>query len=198
MTDERLREAAKAVEVEPTIEDQSDPLFNAIWNVIKKWDISPNNDGIYSGATGTDVMAILVPLRAALEDRRKVERRNEKAHAFVYDKYPYSPEKRIATEDRRKGKGAIMAAESLEKLEDLLCRLCVGAFAVPIEEVARRIESLYRPAPDAAMMEKLKQIHRRLERKEVFYILKDERADVNWLLTTLEKLMGIGEEEKHG
>ena len=108
MADERLREAAKAVEVEPTIEDQNDPLFNVIWNVIKKWDISPNNDGIYSGATGTDVMAILVPLRAALEDRRKGEIAGKTDWFICCNSGLCScglkERRRIATEDRRKGK----------------------------------------------------------------------------------------------
>lgn len=48
-------------------------------------------------------------------------------------------------------------AESPERkaLEHLLSTLVVGAFAVPIEEVARRIEALYRPAPDAAERERV-------------------------------------------
>jgi hypothetical protein len=36
----------------------NDPLFNAIWNAIKNWDISRHNDGIYSGSTGDDARHI--------------------------------------------------------------------------------------------------------------------------------------------
>jgi hypothetical protein len=35
-----------------------DPLFDAIWNVIKKWDISRYNDGEYCGANGNDARHI--------------------------------------------------------------------------------------------------------------------------------------------
>jgi len=56
---------------EPNSKDLIDPLFNAIWNVIKHWDIGkdypPDTEGeirhkggrLYSGATGTDVMTII-------------------------------------------------------------------------------------------------------------------------------------------
>lgn len=35
-----------------------DPLFDAIWNAIKGWDISRHNDGLYSGPTGNDARHI--------------------------------------------------------------------------------------------------------------------------------------------
>jgi hypothetical protein len=34
------------------------PLFDAIWNAIKGWDISRYNDGMYSGPTGNDARHI--------------------------------------------------------------------------------------------------------------------------------------------
>jgi hypothetical protein len=36
----------------------NDPLFDAIWDVIKGWDISRYRNGLYSGATGNDVRHI--------------------------------------------------------------------------------------------------------------------------------------------
>ena len=51
---------------DPTEEDLRSPVFNAIWQAIKRWDISRDTalEG-YHGVTGTDVMAILIPLREA-------------------------------------------------------------------------------------------------------------------------------------
>lgn len=52
--------------MEPTKDDLNSPVFNIIWEAIKRWDISRERvDGkrMYSGATGTDVMSILHPLR---------------------------------------------------------------------------------------------------------------------------------------
>jgi hypothetical protein len=44
----------------PTPEMLEDPLFNAIWNVIKSWDINvPAAYDGYCGATGNHVRAIL-------------------------------------------------------------------------------------------------------------------------------------------
>lgn len=50
---------------EPTNEDLNDPMFEAVWKAIKKWDISrePSEGRMYSGATGTDVMTILEAIR---------------------------------------------------------------------------------------------------------------------------------------
>lgn len=42
----------------PTPEMLSDPVFEAIWNAIKGWDISPENNGLYSGPTGNDARYI--------------------------------------------------------------------------------------------------------------------------------------------
>lgn len=52
----------------PTEADLKDPAFNAIWEAIKGWDLSrgPGRQGhMYSGATGNDVMHVLLALRAA-------------------------------------------------------------------------------------------------------------------------------------
>lgn len=51
--------------IDPTNDDLVDPQFEAIWSVIKSWDVSAPRYTAYSGATGTHVMAILRALRAA-------------------------------------------------------------------------------------------------------------------------------------
>lgn len=50
----------------PTEEDLADPVFNAIWETIKGWDVSTPIEGVglYTGATGSHVMLILNALRA--------------------------------------------------------------------------------------------------------------------------------------
>lgn len=47
--------------LDPTPEMLDTPAFNAVWSVIKTWDICvPEVDGdLYSGATGNHVRAIL-------------------------------------------------------------------------------------------------------------------------------------------
>jgi hypothetical protein len=40
------------------------PLFDAIWNAIKGWDISRHNDGMYSGPTGNDARHIYDAIKA--------------------------------------------------------------------------------------------------------------------------------------
>lgn len=57
--------------MEPTAIDLLDPVFDAIWDAIRKWDVSTENNGTYSGPTGTDVMAILVPVRVAMREKLK-------------------------------------------------------------------------------------------------------------------------------
>lgn len=51
----------------PTEDDLKDPAFEAIWAAIKQWDLSrslePNQNRMYAGATGNDVMHILFKLR---------------------------------------------------------------------------------------------------------------------------------------
>lgn len=53
----------------PTIEDQQDPSFEAIWTTIKKWDVNvPDHYNGYCGANGSHVMLILNALRRIKED----------------------------------------------------------------------------------------------------------------------------------
>jgi hypothetical protein len=54
---------------EPTEQDLNSPEFKAVWEAIKKWDISrgytkTSNRESYSSATGTDVMTILNALKS--------------------------------------------------------------------------------------------------------------------------------------
>ncbi len=50
---------------DPTPEELKSPLFNAIWQEIKSWDINvPSEYSGYSGATGNHVCAILDAVRA--------------------------------------------------------------------------------------------------------------------------------------
>lgn len=53
-------------ELEPTPADLEDPLFLAVWDAIKAWDIKRTQDEGYAGATGTDVMTILRAVRPLL------------------------------------------------------------------------------------------------------------------------------------
>lgn len=48
----------------PTQADLNDPEFEAIWQVIKTWDIDGGYRRGYYGATGSDVMLILNAVRA--------------------------------------------------------------------------------------------------------------------------------------
>ncbi len=52
-----------ACRADPTEADLADPWFEAIWQAIKGWDVSPTSNGLYSGATGTDVMIVLRAIR---------------------------------------------------------------------------------------------------------------------------------------
>ena len=57
----------------PTPIDLASPEFNAIWNIIKKWDLERKPGDGYANANGTDVMTILNALRKAnLLTERKV------------------------------------------------------------------------------------------------------------------------------
>lgn len=51
--------------LDPTPEILDDPLFNAIWNAIKGWDISRHNNGLYSGPTGNDARHIYEAIKRA-------------------------------------------------------------------------------------------------------------------------------------
>lgn len=50
---------------DPTAEDQKDPAFEAIFQVIKTWDLERAPGAGLSHGNGTDVMSILSALRAA-------------------------------------------------------------------------------------------------------------------------------------
>lgn len=53
--------------IDPSTDDLQDPMFEAIWQAIKGWDIGRDGGGgSYAGATGTDVMTVLSAVRAAL------------------------------------------------------------------------------------------------------------------------------------
>ena len=55
----------------PTAMDLVDPLFNAIWNATKTWDVNVPEyyDGYYCGLNGSHVMLILEAVRAAMAER---------------------------------------------------------------------------------------------------------------------------------
>ena len=56
--------------MEPTQKDLDSPTFNAIWDVIKHWDIRTKEDSGYHGATGTNVMEIFnnLPLTKIIKE----------------------------------------------------------------------------------------------------------------------------------
>jgi hypothetical protein len=53
-------------ENQPSQQDIESKEFQAIWGVIKAWDIQRVPNTGYAGATGTDVMRILNALRAVI------------------------------------------------------------------------------------------------------------------------------------
>lgn len=56
---------------DPNKQELKSPLFNAIWEAIKYWDISRTGNGMYAGATGTDVCTILDAIKPELEKIKK-------------------------------------------------------------------------------------------------------------------------------
>lgn len=50
---------------DPSEAELRDPIFNAVWNAIKEWDICRDQSHLYAGATGTDVCIILDAIEAA-------------------------------------------------------------------------------------------------------------------------------------
>jgi len=54
-----------------TGKDLIDPLFNAIWDAIKGWDLERERGEGYAGATGTDVMTILNVVRPSIAQAEK-------------------------------------------------------------------------------------------------------------------------------
>lgn len=55
--------------MEPTEEDLASPEFNAIWEVIKPWDIERKYGDGYAEANGTDVMTILSAVRPVIREQ---------------------------------------------------------------------------------------------------------------------------------
>lgn len=54
---------------DPTPEMLTNPLFNTIWQVIKKWDIDRHRNGLIGGATGNDARRIYdAVVKLAMED----------------------------------------------------------------------------------------------------------------------------------
>lgn len=83
---------------DPSESDLVDPAFEAIWQAIKGWDLSREQaDGMYSGATGNDVMHILnalrkvVPAEPEQECCRELRRLKPLAAAVVeyHEGWPY-------------------------------------------------------------------------------------------------------------
>lgn len=69
---------------DPTPDDLKSREFEAVWQAIKKWDLSRENNGLYSGATGTDVMIILKAIRPVIA--RCVNEALEKACKDAYER----------------------------------------------------------------------------------------------------------------
>lgn len=55
---------SKETRKDPTGEDLNDPIFNAVWEAIKAWDIGRMPGEGRSGATGTDVMTIINAIKS--------------------------------------------------------------------------------------------------------------------------------------
>lgn len=53
---------------EPTEKDLQSPVFNVIWQAIKKWDIERKEGDGRAGATGTDVKMILNEIKPFLQE----------------------------------------------------------------------------------------------------------------------------------
>jgi hypothetical protein len=55
--------------IDPTEEDLERPVFEAIWQAIKKWDIERDYGLGRAGATGTDVKTILIAIEPFLKNK---------------------------------------------------------------------------------------------------------------------------------
>ena len=66
---EILRERSRREQFEPTAKDFTDPRFDRIWNVIRRWEV-PYGGELRSGATGNDVVEILRALDAMPDEIR--------------------------------------------------------------------------------------------------------------------------------
>ena len=63
---------------DPTEEDLKKPLFEAIWQAIKKWDIEKEYGQWRAGATGTDVKIIMNAFKPFLMEREKTTEMEKK------------------------------------------------------------------------------------------------------------------------
>ena len=71
---------------DPTPNELESPLFNAIWNAIKGWDISRDSNRLYAGATGTDVCTILDAISSVSDEIRAEFTRRKATLEEEYDK----------------------------------------------------------------------------------------------------------------
>ena len=68
MRDECKMEPATFHYSDPTPEMHNDPLWNAIWNEIKTWDVNvPTEYGGYCSVTGNHVTAIYLAIKAVTQ-----------------------------------------------------------------------------------------------------------------------------------
>lgn len=87
---------------DPTPAELASPRFNAVWNAIKKWDISRESNGLYAGATGTDVCTILDAIdsaglaSAANRERELREALEHYFHAEHYERGNFDYPERMA------------------------------------------------------------------------------------------------------
>lgn len=89
----------------------NDPLFNAIWETIKRWDIGTPHYGGYCGATGNHVRAILDGLAPALlAERAEMIEALEEIEAHAPDNATASRARAALT--RARGGGRSRRAES--------------------------------------------------------------------------------------
>jgi hypothetical protein len=60
----------------------NNPLFDAIWNAIKRWEISRYNDGLYSGPSGNDARHIYDAVMEVLQGTKNVAGKQQETHAM--------------------------------------------------------------------------------------------------------------------
>ena len=63
----------------PSDDEMNSPEFNAIWDIIKNWDIKTQNSNGYCGGNGSHVKLILDSLKPILRDNKinKIFKNNE-------------------------------------------------------------------------------------------------------------------------
>lgn len=54
--------------IDPTPQDLERPVFEAIWQAIRRWDLERERGRGYAGATGTDVKTILRAIEPFLQE----------------------------------------------------------------------------------------------------------------------------------